>query len=391
MIELGHQQLVSLVRLGAFTRRRFDPAQHHLEQRNPQIERRICFSSGPWQCAVADGVFPDLERFSGAQPVTVRAGRHRLGRVAGPKRGLDQLRPEPEDEIRRIARDCDDQQSGGNVGERFCRRVNLAQAVGGEHALGFGHVRRQPVGQRGYLFAVRRGAEKGYLAFDAHRDTAAARAIERNVAAMDIVEQVGCLLRQAISIVLDAGEVEHQFLQDFATGEARLELLAPLARLELERKHRAEQLANGAQVARQQARAVVMAGDQAPQFPRDDDRDRHRGIDPHVAQILAVDWRNVAQDRIAHVEWLAGTRIERRRQRCRVVIDLGDQPQPAFQIKRPRLLGNVRGRIVEVEERRELWRATFGDDPARAIGHEAVDHHPVIPGDLPHACGGHLA
>ena len=103
-----------------------------------------------------------------------------------------------------------------------------------------------------------------------------------------------------------------------------------------------------------------------------------------------MDGRNVAQDRIAHVERLAGARVERRRQQCRIIVDLRDQAQPAFEIKRAGLLRNIGGGIMQVEKGCEFRRAAFGDNPARTVSHKAVDHYPVILCDPPHTGGCHL-
>ena len=208
---------------------------------------------------------------------------------------------------------------------------------------------------------------------------------------MDVVEEVRRLLGQAIGVILDTGEVEHQFLEDLAAGKTRLKLLALLACLELERKHRAEQFANGTQVARQQAWAVVVAGDQAPELAGNDDRDRHRGVDPHITQVFAVNGRDIAQDGVAHVERRTGARVERRDEQRGVVIDLGDQPQPGLEVQRACLERDVSGGVMEIEERREFGHAAFGNHPPGPIGHEAVDHHAVILGNALNASGRQLA
>ena len=134
-----------------------------------------------------------------------------------------------------------------------------------------------------------------------------------------------------------------------------------------------------------------MAGDQAPELARHDDGNRHRGIDAHVAQVFTVDRRNVAQDRMAHVQRLVGARVQLRRQRRRVVVDLGDQPQPAPEVERPGLLWDVGGRIMQVQERRQFGGAAFGDHPAGPVLHEAIDHHPVVLRHATHARRRHLA
>ena len=62
---------------------------------------------------------------------------------------------------------------------------------------------------------------------------------------------------------------------------------------------------------------VVVAGDQAPQLAVDDQRDRHRGGDAHVGEVLDVDRRDAAQRRVREVEGRIGARVEDRVQRHR--------------------------------------------------------------------------
>ena len=137
--------------------------------------------------------------------------------------------------------------------------------------------------------------------------------------------------------------------------------------------------------------AVVVASDQAPQLVAVNDRDGHRRVNAHVAQVLAVDRRDIAQDGVAHVQRQTRARVERWRQRRRVVIDLGDQPQPVLQVQRARLLRNIGRRVVQVEKGLQVRLAALGNHPARAVLHELVHQHAVVNGHVAHALGSQLA
>jgi hypothetical protein len=88
---------------------------------------------------------------------------------------------------------------------------------------------------------------------------------------------------------------------------------------------------------------------------------------------------------------LAGPGIVGRHQRRRVVVDLGDQPQAILDVKRPRLLGDVGGGVVEVEKRGEVLSLAFRDHPSGAVLHESIDHDPVVDRDIAHALRRHPA
>ena len=72
----------------------------------------------------------------------------------------------------------------------------------------------------------------------------------------------------------------------------------------------------------------------------------------------------------------------------RRVVHVGDQPDPVLLVQRARLGRDVRGRIVQAEERVELRHLRLGHDLAVVVGVVAVDHHAVEPGERPHRLRG---
>ena len=127
---------------------------------------------------------------------------------------------------------------------------------------------------------------------------------------------------------------------------------------------------------------VVVAGDQPPQLPADDQRDRHRGGDAHVLEVLEVDGRDAAQRRERQVQRRPGPRVQHGVQRHRRVGDVGDEPGPVDRVEAPGLGGDVGGRVVQPEERVEVGAALLGDHLAVPVAVEPVDHHPVELGQL---------
>ena len=135
----------------------------------------------------------------------------------------------------------------------------------------------------------------------------------------------------------------------------------------------------------------MVARKQSPELAVPNNRDRHRGVDAHVTQIFAMDRRHVAQDRLAHVKRLSSARILHGSERSRVVVDLSDQPKPVLDIKRARLLWDVRGRIMQIKEGIEVLLPAFRDHPSGVVRHKAVDQHAVISRHLANPFRGELA
>ena len=90
-----------------------------------------------------------------------------------------------------------------------------------------------------------------------------------------------------------------------------------------------------------------------------------------------------------HAPEHGGTEVERRPveprrlrpDRRRHVADVGDEPQPAREVERPRLGRDVARGVAEAEERLEVVAPLLGDDLTLVLLVEPVEHHPVEAGD----------
>ena len=94
--------------------------------------------------------------------------------------------------------------------------------------------------------------------------------------------------------------------------------------------------------------------------------------------------RRVENDRSSGA---AGAGVEHGLQRHRGVVDVGDQPGPVDRVEAARLGGDVRGRVVQPQERVQVRATLLGDDLAVPVAVEAVDHHPVEAGHLADLAG----
>ena len=83
--------------------------------------------------------------------------------------------------------------------------------------------------------------------------------------------------------------------------------------------------------------------------------------------------RHAAQDAEAHIERRTALRVEcgEERYRGRVVIDF--EAQPVFEIERPRLFGNIRGRIVQPQVGRQIGSFVLGNDATGFVFQKFID------------------
>jgi hypothetical protein len=159
------------------------------------------------------------------------------------------------------------------------------------------------------------------------------------------------------------------------------ELLGLLERGDLERRGAGQHLAGHPHPVGHVVGGAVVHRDQAPQLAVLEDRGRARGRDPHVGQVLEVDRRDAAQHRAAQVERGVGERVERGQDAGRNVARVGDQPQRVAAVQLAGLARDVRGRVVQAQEGRQLRGAPLGHDLAVPVPVEAVDHGPVEAAD----------
>ena len=129
-----------------------------------------------------------------------------------------------------------------------------------------------------------------------------------------------------------------------------------------------------------EARLVMMAGDETPELPADDDRDDECRRDAHVLEVLHVDRRHAAQEAQRHVEIPPGDRRLPRRQRHGLVLHVGEHADAVALVQPPRDLRDVGCRIAIAEIGLEVRLAPFGEDLAVALVVETIDHHTVVAG-----------
>ena len=161
--------------------------------------------------------------------------------------------------------------------------------------------------------------------------------------------------------------------------------LAPAQRVEMHREELAQHLGRRTLGHAQHLGLVMVTGDQPPQRALDDDRDRHRGGDAHIAQIFAMHRRHAAQMRIGQIQRLA-QRALHRHHRHRGIVHIADHPDRVAQIQRPRLLRNVAGREILATKAFQPLVAGLAHHLAGAVRPQLIDHHPVITQLCLHQC-----
>jgi hypothetical protein len=144
-----------------------------------------------------------------------------------------------------------------------------------------------------------------------------------------------------------------------------------------------QQLADGADLVMDEPRDVVVAGHEPPQPPADDQRHHQGGGNAHVLEVLDVDRRHAAEEAQGHVEVPAGDRRDARPQRDGGVPDIRQHPDAVALVQPARDLGDVRGGVAVAEVGLELGLPLLGQDLAVPLVVEAVDHDPVVAGEIP--------
>ena len=207
-------------------------------------------------------------------------------------------------------------------------------------------------------------------AVDPHAD-----AIRRNGVGQDVAQPVRVLQQRLVG-----GDGAQQLVRNVARPPLELDDQLPLPAFEPHREHLREQFRHRSPLERDDARRIMVAGEEAPEPPLDDDRDRHRGLDAHVLEIFDVDRRHGAQHREREIE-RRPVLVQHRHDPDRLRVHVGDDPEQVALVERARLHGDVRRWIVQPEERADSAPAGFGGNLARAVGGEAVHHDPVVAGE----------
>ncbi|GLU24683.1 hypothetical protein SLE2022_405890 [Rubroshorea leprosula] len=344
-----------------------------LEQDAGEAVRGLHLGRGPSARATAHLLGPRLEGLARRQRLSGREIAA-LVRVARPLDELAMLAAEP-------------QQHGGDVrGERDGEEPARALAILARRREHRAELARMEGA------AVRRLHPARHLA---HVVAIGARAREVDRIAVHDREAVGIEHPSEIA----AGVIEHRLRIDVAVDpredrvlvRAHADALAIAFRLvlraDLAREAGGDEPRRAALGEAEVAGAHVVAGDETPQHAVLDDRDGGGRRHPHVAQILEVDGRDRAKLDIGQVDRRALGGADRRR----LVADVGNHADAVADIERTRLLRDVGGGEVVVVVGREPRGDVLGDDDARFVVEEAVDHHPVVAGELVEGLGGALA
>src|SRR5208283_5430856 len=123
-----------------------------------------------------------------------------------------------------------------------------------------------------------------------------------------------------------------------------------------------EKFADSAHFEVHHPRRVMVAGNEAPESAANHQRDDERRRNPHILQILLVNWRNAAQEAQRHVELLAGKGRESGFERRRCKIDVGEQTYAVALIESACDLRDIGGWISIAEKGFELCALAFGID-----------------------------
>lgn len=152
-----------------------------------------------------------------------------------------------------------------------------------------------------------------------------------------------------------------------------------------------QQFAYGAHFIMNEAWRVVMAGDQSPQLAADHQGHDQRRIHPHVLQVLDVDGRHAAQKAQRHIEFPVGDRRALRRQRYGCVVDIDQHPDAILDVQAAGDLRDIGGGVAVAEKRFQFLFAALGEHFAMALLVEAIDHDPIVAGEVLEDPGGFVA
>ncbi len=339
-------------------------AQDHLEQRDPQRFGDRNLFLGPRRTAPTDRFLPGGEAPARREAVAVGSGFERLLGISGPDHRPDQFLSPQNQIITRAPRNGNDERADCPIGEGGGCRDLLGQCFGGDDLPGGAGVERR---HERAEFALGRRVPPRFVAPVDKR----VRSVMRN----DVADHFGND-RKLVDQRALAPEARHQLVVQSPGAPGHQAARNGDRQFEPQREKLREQLGHGALGIGHAARPIVVTGEQAPEPPANDDRDRQRGADAHVLEILDVDRRNGAQDAHRKVEFPA-LETARREDRHRLGIDVGDDAEGVLEVQAPRLVGNVGPRVAKAEEGLEMAFARFGDNLARKVWLEAVDHHPV--------------
>jgi len=104
-----------------------------------------------------------------------------------------------------------------------------------------------------------------------------------------------------------------------------------------------------------------------------------------------MNWGNAGQEAQRHIQISPGDRRQTRNQRGRPIIDVRQKPHATALVEAARDLRNVGGRIPVAEKRLEVRLSGLGKDLPVSFVVEAIDHHPIVTGELAEDMGRFVA
>ncbi len=375
VVEFRDQHVLLPGGLLAFGMDRIGQPQHDFEKRDTQGigSQRLFLGPG---AGVSPALFlPDLEAFARRQPGAERAEFDGLFRVPRPVDLAQLLAAKQHDIVARGTAHGQGQEARRPIGPFAGRREDRSDRV------------RRPdgAGPRGVeesrefaeLHLVRNRAVASELPVDP-----ADHAVEGNDPGDRIGKVLECL--QQGSAGSNAG---HHLVMKPHRGGALGQREVGLLLLQQIGEEFPEQFAGGADRVGQPQRRMVVARHQPPELAAPDDRDRHRSLYAHVAQIFDMDRRNRAQSRHRQIERVAvgiGGGVDLHGG----IVHVADDAQQVAGVEPPCLGRNVRGGEVQPLEAVHHAVEAFRHDFARTVAFETVDHDAVEAGEAAQVPGG---
>ena len=136
------------------------------------------------------------------------------------------------------------------------------------------------------------------------------------------------------------------------------------------------------------ARAGMVADDQAPEVRPVGEAHGQAGGGAHVAHEFAVDRRDAAQRAVGEIERGRVLEPPPGQQQYRHVVGIRHRPDTLEHVLAPRLRRNIGRRVVVAEPGLEVPRMEFRDHRSIAMPAESIHHHPVEAGDRAQAAAG---
>ena len=312
-----------------------------------------------------DQLFPFGEAFSRREARSIRPVLDGFVGIASPSDRADQLRAKHHDVVARRSRDRNSEQAGNGRSFLLSAFDERLQIVGGKYFARSGAI--EGAHDSAEQLRRRRRAGKGVTAVDPD-----ANAVSRN----SLSENVGEPVR-----ILQQGFIGRDGTEKLVGNIARAAFVfdngPTLAALEAHSEHLRKQLADRAHLEARNARRIVVAREQSPKLAIDDDRNGHGCFHAHVLQVFDMNRRHRSQHRQREIKRPAEL-VELRSDIHWRGVYVGDDPQQAAAIERPRLLRNVTRGIVQALERPDPCFAGFAHHFARAVSIELVDHYAVV-------------